>query len=218
MLGMVLVLAPWWVRNEGVAGRFVPTTLQVGACLYDGWNPAANGGSDMRFVAEFAEEQRQADAAAIAAGEPLEGLFEDRLDARLKNASLAWAGANPGTVLQLAVVKVQRMWSWRPHAAEVQDSRIVWGIAATYVPVIALAIFGGIWFRRIWFSGRGWPFVLCLLPAAYLTLMHAVFVSSLRYREPPLLALMVLAAGAAVALWDALRSKRGAEVGNPMRS
>ena len=36
---------------------------------------------------------------------------------------------------------------------------------------------------------------LCWLPAVYLTLLHVVFVSSLRYREPAMLALLALAAG-----------------------
>jgi hypothetical protein len=45
---------------------------------------------------------------------------------------------------------------------------------------------------------RGWPYILCWLPAVYFTLLHTVFVSSIRYREPAMLAMLALAAGALV--------------------
>jgi hypothetical protein len=45
------------------------------------------------------------------------------------------------------------------------------------------------------FSELGWAYVLAWLPAAYFTLLHMVFVGSIRYREPAMLALVVLAAG-----------------------
>jgi hypothetical protein len=41
---------------------------------------------------------------------------------------------------------------------------------------------------------RDWPYALCVLPAIYFTLLHVVFVASIRYRQPPMLALIVLAA------------------------
>ena len=45
------------------------------------------------------------------------------------------------------------------------------------------------------FTPRGWPYVLAWLPAVYFTLLHVVFIGSIRYREPAMLALAVLAAG-----------------------
>ncbi len=101
---------------------FVPTTLQVGASLYDGLNPKATGASNMEeFVPRFtAAEERRAAAAGGNRQEPL----ELRLDRRMRDAALAWAWANPGRALQLAGVKFLRMWNvWpnEPRLAELAD-------------------------------------------------------------------------------------------------
>ena len=186
LAGLCLAMLPWWIRNYQVAGRFVPTSLQVGASLYDGISPTATGASDMRFVGDFVAAQRAADSQPNA---DVRGLFEDRLDTRLKNAALDFASRNPGRVLQLALVKLARMWSPLPNAAEFQSIALRLILAATYAPVIALAIFGAWRYAR-----RDWPYLLLVLPAIYFTLLHVVFVSSIRYRQPAMLPLIVLAA------------------------
>jgi 4-amino-4-deoxy-L-arabinose transferase-like glycosyltransferase len=186
LVGLCLTMTPWWIRNYRVAGRFVPTSLQVGASLYDGLNPTATGASDMRFVPGFLAQQQAADAAA---GGNLSGLFEDRLDRRMRDASLAWAKQNSSQVLRLAAVKFRRMWSPLPNAGEFQSNTLRLILAATYAPVVVLAAIGAGMFVR-----RGWPYLLCLLPAVYFTCLHVVFVSSIRYRQPAMLPLIVLAA------------------------
>ncbi len=187
LLGLCLTLLPWWVRNYRVAGRFVPTTLQVGASLYDGISPTATGASDMQFVGQFVAEQRAADAQP---GASTTGLFEDRLDARLRRASIDWARTNPWRVLTLVKVKLARMWSPVPNANEFQSRWLRLILAATYTPVIALALVGAWRFAR-----RDWPYLLCVLPALYFTCLHIIFVSSIRYRQPAMLPLIILAAG-----------------------
>ena len=42
-LGLVVVMAPWWVRNASIYGKFVPTAVWMGASLYDGLNPGPRG-------------------------------------------------------------------------------------------------------------------------------------------------------------------------------
>jgi 4-amino-4-deoxy-L-arabinose transferase-like glycosyltransferase len=184
---MCLTLLPWWVRNYAVAGRFVPTTLQVGASLYDGLGPQATGASDMRFVADFVAQQEAADAGPKA---DLAGTFEDRLDRRMRDASLAWAAQNPSRVLQLVGIKFLRLWNPLPNAAEFGSGTLRLVLALTYTPVIALAAIGAWKYVR-----RDWPYLLCLLPAVYFTCLHVIFVSSIRYRQPAMLVLIVLAAG-----------------------
>src|SRR5437763_15142247 len=98
--GLCLTMLPWWIRNSHVAGRFVPTSLQVGASLYDGISPTATGASDMSFVGRFVAEQRAADAEP---GADTSGLFEDRLDRRMRGAAIAWAREHPSRVVVLAM-------------------------------------------------------------------------------------------------------------------
>ncbi len=183
--GMVVVMLPWWVRNYRVTGHFVPTTLQVGASLYDGWNPQATGASDMRFVPEFVAAQRNSDAADKAS----DG-FEYRLDRRFRQAAWDWACANPGRVVRLAAIKFLRIWNFWPNEPSFAAWPVRLAVLVSYVPLMLLA---GMGLRRA--AGCGWPGVLCWLPAVYFTLLHTVFVSSIRYRQPALLGLVVLAAG-----------------------
>jgi 4-amino-4-deoxy-L-arabinose transferase-like glycosyltransferase len=209
LAGLVVAMMPWWIRNARatglnmgvwdavmvrlicrapVAGHFVPTTLQVGASLYDGLGPQATGASDMGFVERFAEEER---TRAVPVGDGTFEAFEYQLDRRLRAESFAWARAHPGRAGQLAAIKLARLWNVWPNEATFSMWYVRLAVLLTYVPVMVLAAVGvG---KTI---HRGWPYVLCWLPAVYFTLLHVIFVSSIRYRQPAMLALMVLAAGA----------------------
>jgi len=83
-----------------------------------------------------------------------------------------------------------RIWNVWPNEPSLRGVSVRLLVAATYVPLLCLAIVGA-WRYTPW----GWPYVLAWLPAVYFTLLHMVFVGSLRYREPAMLALIVLAAG-----------------------
>ena len=195
LLGLVIAMTPWWIRNALVTGRFVPTTLQVGASLYDGLNPTATGASNMDFVPAMVAAERRDPAGE--GGDPADS-FEYRLDQRMRHEALAWAQTHPGRVVELAGIKFLRLWNVWPNEAKFSIWPIRIAVLVSYVPIVALGLWGA--WRTL---GRGWPYWLCWLPAVYLTALHLVFVSSIRYREPAMLALMVLAAGMVV------RSPRG---------
>jgi 4-amino-4-deoxy-L-arabinose transferase-like glycosyltransferase len=194
LAALCMTMSPWWIRNYAVVGRFVPTVLQVGAGLYDGLSPTATGGSEMTFVAKFIAEQGAADA--LPGADPT-GLFEDRLDARMRDASLAWTRQHPGWAIQLVGIKLVRMWNPLPNAAEFNSLSLRLILAATYTPIVLLALVGA-WHSFFGDGLRGarreWPYLLLVLPAVYFTCLHVVFVSSIRYRQPAMLPLIVLAA------------------------
>jgi len=187
LAGLVAAMTPWWVRNAQVTGHFVPTTLQVGASLYDGLHPDATGASSMEFVAQLESSERWLDQyRAPDDSEP----FEYRLDRRFRREALCWARSNPGRVAWLAVVKFQRTWNIWPNEPSLSSWPVRLAVLGSYVPVLVLGILGAVRSIRL-----GWPYVLCWLPAVYFTGLHVVFVSSIRYRQPAMLGLIVLAAG-----------------------
>jgi hypothetical protein len=216
ILGLVVAMLPWWVRNARLTGRFVPTTLQVGASLYDGLNPDATGGSNMDFVPRFVAEQRRATARSTAAGSTAapgcaactEVAFELQLDRRMRRAAIAWAVANPARAVQLAGVKFLRMWNVWPNEPRLSSWPLRLVVLLTYTPLLLLAVIGTS--RTI---GRGWPYILCWFPAVYLTLLHMVFVSSIRYRDPAMLAWLALAGGIGTGIRDWGLGKRDERLG-----
>ncbi|MDE0817652.1 MAG: glycosyltransferase family 39 protein, partial [Pirellulaceae bacterium] len=201
MLAFCVTMSPWWVRNYRVVGHFVPTTLQVGASLYDGLHENATGGSDMSFVLGFYRAQNIDDAKLAT---PPADSYEFRLNNRMRNAALNWAGANPTQVLALAGNKFVRLW--RPLASDKAESSVAmrWGMAVGYVGVVALALYGLMLLIRRRKSNQtdGSPstqapvlvaVLLSISPAIYFTALHMVFVSSIRYRQPAVLVLTLLA-------------------------
>lgn len=184
LLGLSLLMSPWWIRNCHVTGRFVPTTLQLGASLYDGLSPTATGASDMRAANQAYRDLKAEDRRL---GRPRE-TFEVRLNQQLRDSAVAWAREHPGEALRLAAVKFRRMWSLWPNSAEFRSWPLRLLVAAGFVPLAALAAVGLTLRRRCL---GAW---MCLAPAAYLTALHMVFVSSIRYRQPAMLAMTPLAA------------------------
>jgi hypothetical protein len=206
MLGLMAAMTPWWCRNHRVTGHVVLTSLQAGAGLYDGLHPAADGGSNMDFAAPIAADEKRRIAEQGDAPEHL----EYRLDRRMRDEAVAWAKANPRRAAQLAATKFFRLWNVWPNEASLSSWPARLAIAGAYVPILALGLAGAWRTRRL-----GWPAVLCWLPAVYLTMLHMVFVSSLRYRHPAMLGLIVLAAAAASG-WNA-RSGGNRPGENPAR-
>ncbi len=176
-------LSPWIYRNLKLTGRIIPTSLQMGASLYDGLNPNATGASNMTFVDEFrnAEHQNPSDSPDVH--------FEVRLDKRLKDEAALWALNNPQKVARLACVKLYRLWAPVPREPAFSRPELKCALFLSYTPILLLAVLGA--YRSFRRQGAVWSLAL---PALYLSLLHIVFVSSIRYRTPATPGLAVLAA------------------------
>lgn len=187
-----LTMCPWWVRNYQVTGKFVPTSLQVGISLADGWNPEADGASDLERAKSVLEPGLYFYVRTMFRREyaPPYTELEIVLDTQFGKAAKRWAWHHPGRVVQLAGIKFLRMWNFLPNASEFGSLKFRLLYALTYTPLLICCLLGFWKFRQ-----RGFAVWLLFLPALYFTLLHMIFVSSIRYQQPGMLMIMVVGAG-----------------------
>lgn len=188
LLTLSLTMSPWWIRNALLTGRFVPTSLQVGLSLYDGWHSGATGASDegMVFSQAIQRAQRQAD---LENSGPTASTFEYRVDQRAKSEALRWAASNPSHVVLLAWKKFLRTWSLWPDGGEVGSTLSRMVITLGSFGILLLAVAASVLAIRPF----SWSAAICWMPCLYFTLLHMVFVGSIRYREPGVFVLCALA-------------------------
>jgi 4-amino-4-deoxy-L-arabinose transferase-like glycosyltransferase len=190
VLGVVVVMGPWWERNARIYGRFVPTALAMGASLYDGLNPQATGASDMSFLSDH----------------DIWPLDEQDQDAELTRRAVAFALEYPGRALWLAAVKLGRYWSPWPNAEGFRSPVLAVASTVMELPLFVLMAMGG-WDRRR--DPRAWA--LLGGPLLYFCALHLVFASSVRYRIPGEMPALGLAAigGMKIAEWRLGQINRG---------
>ncbi len=217
LIGMSCVMSPWWIRNARITGRFVPTTLQVGPSLLDGLHAGASGASDedMAFMKPLVAEQMMEDAQQT---EPLVSTLEYRINSRAQQAAATWAWTHPTEVLVLAGKKFLKIWSLWPDGGQINSTATRLAITLSSFSVLLLAL----WYGRTLLGRFDWFYAICFVPSIYFTLLHMVFVGSVRYREPAILVLIPLAA-CGIARWARCRvetqpSARLAPQGNGIAS
>ncbi len=186
-LGTVMVLTPWACRNFRVTGHWVWLSLWSGPSLYDGLGPQANGSSDMQF---FKEENT------------LAIMSEYEMDQHYKQRAWEVAFQNPRRLFDLALIKLGRFWKMWPSAPQLQRPLIHLGMAAYSIPFFA-AVLIGLWRNRnsllIW--------TMLVMPVAWFSFVHSIFVGSIRYRMPGEFFLTILAAVGILCCWDWIRCR-----------
>ena len=130
----------------------------------------------------------------------------DELEQQRKFYRLAidYIEANPGAFFRVAAKKFLRFWNFVPNATEFKARSYSLVSAASFGPVLLLALACALrWWRR-WRS-----FAPIYLMIGYFTLLHVVVIASLRYRLPIEPLLIVMAAGLLAELIDRWRGRAG---------
>ena len=170
---MLICMSPWVARNylctklfsgtgEESRGRLVLTTLKTGESLYEAVGPFATGGPNKENTV-YPEEVHGAD--------------EYERNRILLERSFESMKNNPWRVLRLAPGKFLRTWNVIPNYEKARSVFYRSVSILSYVPVLLTALIGYLVVLR---RARVLPWIL--LPVVVLTLVHMIFVGSIRYR------------------------------------
>lgn len=174
------VLMPAAYRNYRLLGAFVPVRTGVGTSLLESVGPWADGGPGMEKFVSTRPYPPDADE-----------YVRDQMDRR---EAIGYIKQDPGRFLWLAGVKFLRTWNVRMNLSNYRSPVYDALAMLSTIPVFVLALVG--WWRH---RRQVACWSLLLAPAVYFTLLHMVFVGSVRYRYPAMPAIMVLAGAALVA-------------------
>ena len=173
VIGCLLIMMPWALRNQKATGHFVLTSLWSGPSLYDGLNPTATGASDMTF---FDEEQ------------VMNRMSEYEMNQHYSQRAVQYALDNPGRAIELGFRKAGLYLMPVPNFVKSRSwagSVICLGFwLLLFVGVIASLSR----LCRTVFRGQPRDSALILLitvgPFLLFLLVHLAFVGSVRYRLP----------------------------------
>ena len=160
-----VLMLPWGLRNRAVVGSPAWLSANGGVTLYDAQGPQADGSGDQSFLLQIEE---------------IRGLGEVERDRVLYRLALAQMRSDPARVLKLAWVKFKRTWSLTPNFSEYSGGATALVSAAFTSTALLLALIG-VW--RVFRVRPAWVLLL-VLPVVCFTLLHCVFIGSLRYRIP----------------------------------
>jgi 4-amino-4-deoxy-L-arabinose transferase-like glycosyltransferase len=176
LVGVVLVIAPWTVRNYYAFHRFVPVSNGSGAVVAGSNCARTYYGSSIGSwqVSCVAPAHPSTNEAVQAASEQSKGLH--------------YIGQHPARAVLIAGVRFLRMWSlYAPNDQAIGESTVLWIGLGIYYCLMAAAIYALVMLRR-----RGRKLLILLAPAVVvaITSLIGVGLDRLRYdAEIPMIAL-----------------------------
>lgn len=160
------LMLPWWAHNYAKYGQFVRLNLAFGFLLHAGNNATNQSGGGIVGVDWNHHYKGIADP-----------VVRDRA---YRDDAVAFIKQNPGRAIELAWMKFQRFWRLWPYTPQFAAPSYVVMSLASYFPVLLLTLA----YLLIWGRAHFVRILPILAFAGYLTAIHMLLVSSIRYRLP----------------------------------
>lgn len=183
--GAFVVIFPWTLRNWICLDEIVIITSKKGTNLYEAFGPGATGGC---AIMEMNLPQG------------VKEMNEAQQDRFLTQWTLQYIAQNPQNAIRLGYIKFLRFWNVSLNYEVLKKHPVNAIIILFNVLIYLFAALG------FWFSEKKKIFIL-LCPILYFTLLHLVFLGSVRYRVPIMPYLELLAASGIVVSISSVFSK-----------
>jgi 4-amino-4-deoxy-L-arabinose transferase-like glycosyltransferase len=194
LLGCLLVLLPWWKRNQSEIGQGLWATTHGGYTLLLANNPILYEHWETSWSRQWDDDRFHAWWQAKRLEENVRSETDEIASDALANA-LGWQSirANPVLFFKACAIREGWMWAWWP--AEHQAHWVVRVAIGTWYAITTTAGFVGL--IRLLRRARLEPKFACWLPALTLAvslcLVHAVYWSNMRMRAPIIPVISLLA-------------------------
>jgi 4-amino-4-deoxy-L-arabinose transferase-like glycosyltransferase len=163
----LVIMSPWWMHQYQKYGEFVRLNLADGIVLYSGNNPLnKTGGGIVGSDVDMSSFNNE-----------INPIIRNN---KMKNEAIEFIVDNPRNFIDLAGLKFLRFWRLWPHTNQYNQWYIITASLLSYGLVLFLAV--GFLFRNAKKYLR--EVIPIFASIAYLTIVHMVTISSIRYRFP----------------------------------
>jgi len=183
-VSMMIVMLPWGIRNYKIHKTFIFTTTQGGVGLYESVGPEANAGPVGSIIRE-----KYKDIFSQKGEIELDQYWRQKAYQTIRN--------DPARFMRLAVKKFFRMWSITINYQSAHP--VLHNIVSImfYFPIFLLLIASFFYAKDKWQSC-----LILMIPIVYKSMIHMVFIGSVRYRVPLMPYVSIMAAFALVQIFQ----------------
>ncbi len=172
LITYAVIMSPWWVYNFQRYDHFVRLNIGEGFGLYSGNNPHNKTGGG---VVDPDYGVHDLDISPCA---HIKNYYA--FNQCLKKEALQFMKENPQRVLKLMGMKFVRFWRLWPFTQHYQNPLYIVGSLLSYGVVLLLALLSLIYLHR-----NQWRLLTPVwMLITYMTIVHMVLISSIRYRLP----------------------------------
>jgi len=183
LVSMMIVMLPWGIRNYKIHKTFIFTTTQGGLGLYESVGPEANAGPVGSIIREKYKD-----------------IFNQKgeieLDQYWRQKAYQAIRNDPARFMKLAIKKFFRMWSITINYQSAHPVLYNTVSIMFYLPIFLLLMASFFYAKDKWQSC-----LILMIPIVYKSMIHMVFIGSVRYRVPLMPYVSIMAAFALVQIF-----------------